>query len=84
MEARLTADPVDIRVKVADYAVSGDGTISTIGLGSCVAIVLHDSVAQVGGMAQTKLRGVKRVQWMFVFRAAAYNLIRLPRLLATG
>ena len=35
-------------------------------------------------MAQTKLRGVKRVQWMFVFQAAAYNLIRLPRLLAAG
>ena len=35
-------------------------------------------------MAQTKLRGVARVEWMFVFKAAAYNLIRLPRLLATG
>jgi transposase len=41
-------------------------------------------IKEVGGMAQTKLRGVKRVEWMFVFRAAAYNLIRLPRLLATG
>src|ERR1700760_1659395 len=41
-------------------------------------------IKQVGGMAQTKLRGVDRVQWMFVFKAAAYNLIRLPRLLATG
>ena len=29
-------------------------------------------------------RGVARVEWMFVFKAAAYNLIRLPRLLATG
>jgi hypothetical protein len=27
---------------------------------------------------------VERVEWMFVFKAAAYNLIRLPRLLATG
>jgi hypothetical protein len=35
-------------------------------------------------MAQTKLRGVKRVEWMFVLKAAAYNLVRLPRLLATG
>ena len=35
-------------------------------------------------MAQTKLRGVVRVEWMFVFKAAAYNLILLPRLLATG
>jgi len=41
-------------------------------------------IKQVGGMAQTKLRGVNRVEWMFVFKAAAYNLIRLPRLLATG
>jgi hypothetical protein len=32
----------------------------------------------------TKLRGVKRVEWAFVSKAAAYNLIRLPRLLATG
>jgi hypothetical protein len=41
-------------------------------------------IKEVGGMAQTKLRGVARVEWMFVFQAAAYNLIRLPRLLATG
>jgi len=43
-----------------------------------------DWIKQVGGMAQTKLRGVKRVELAFVFTAAAYNLIRLPRLLATG
>ena len=41
-------------------------------------------IKEVGGMAQTKLRGLERVEWMFVFKAAAYNLIRLPRLLATG
>ena len=41
-------------------------------------------IKEVGGMAQTKLHGVGRVEWMFVFKAAAYNLIRLPRLLATG
>jgi transposase len=41
-------------------------------------------IKTVGGMAQTKLRGLKRVGWMFTFKAAAYNLIRLPRLLATG
>jgi hypothetical protein len=35
-------------------------------------------------MAQAKLQGVKWVERMFVFKAAAYNLIRLPRLLATG
>jgi hypothetical protein len=30
-------------------------------------------------MAQTKRHGVKRIERMFVFKAAAYNLIRLPR-----
>jgi transposase len=41
-------------------------------------------IKEVGGMAQTKFRGQRRVGWMFTFKAAAYNLIRLPRLLATG
>jgi chemotaxis protein CheD len=50
-----TSNPTDIRVKVADYAVATDGMISTIGLGSCVAIVLHDPKAQVGGMAHVLL-----------------------------
>lgn len=45
----------DIRVKVADYAVAADGIISTIGLGSCVAIMLYDSSAHVGGMAHVLL-----------------------------
>ncbi len=35
-------------------------------------------------MAQTKFRGRARVGWMFMFKATAYNLIRLPRLLAIG
>ena len=34
------------------------------------------------GMRQTKFRGVARVGWAFNLAAAAYNLIRLPRLLA--
>jgi len=41
-------------------------------------------IKTVAGMAQTKFRGLARVGWMFQFRAAAYNLIRLPGLLATG
>jgi chemotaxis protein CheD len=45
----------EIRVKVADYAVAAEGTIATIGLGSCVAIVLHDAAGQVGGMAHVLL-----------------------------
>ncbi|HTL38158.1 MAG TPA: hypothetical protein VL326_33745 [Kofleriaceae bacterium] len=47
--------PCELRVKVADYAVAAAGTIVTIGLGSCVAIVLYDSDAHVGGMAHVLL-----------------------------
>ena len=45
-----------IRVNIADYAVSaGPITLATIGLGSCVAIVLHDAHAGVGAMAHVLL-----------------------------
>jgi chemotaxis protein CheD len=44
------------RVKVADFAVSrGEGIISTIGLGSCVAITIYDRQTRVGGMAHVLL-----------------------------
>ena len=46
----------DKRVKVADYAVARQtGRISTIGLGSCVAIALYDASAQVGALAHILL-----------------------------
>jgi hypothetical protein len=41
-------------------------------------------IKEVGGMAQTKFRGLPRVGWMFTLKATAYNLIRLSGLLATG
>jgi transposase len=41
-------------------------------------------IKEVGGMAQTKFRGLARVEWTFVLKAAAYDLVRLPRLLAAG
>ncbi|MEO9191987.1 MAG: IS5 family transposase [Acetobacteraceae bacterium] len=41
-------------------------------------------IKEVGAMAQTKFRGLPRVGWIFALKAAAYNLIRLPRLLTTG
>ncbi len=44
-----------IRVHVADYAVATTGTIATVGLGSCVAIILYDPVAKVGGLAHVLL-----------------------------
>jgi chemotaxis protein CheD len=43
-------------VKVAQAAVGGaEDTLVTLGLGSCVAIVLHDEGARVGGMAHILL-----------------------------
>ena len=46
----------DTRVKVADYAVRRGGhVITTIGLGSCVAIVLYDRDTQIGGLAHVLL-----------------------------
>ena len=38
----------------------------------------------VAGMQQTAHRGLARVGWMFQFKAAAYNLVRLPKLMPTG
>jgi hypothetical protein len=37
----------------------------------------------IGGQEQTKFRVCDRVGWAFAFTAAAYNLARLPKLLAT-
>ncbi|HWE43469.1 MAG TPA: chemotaxis protein CheD [Gemmatimonadaceae bacterium] len=43
-------------MKVADFAVGkGGGVLSTIGLGSCVAIAIYDRQARVGGMAHVLL-----------------------------
>ena len=43
-------------MKVADFAVGkGGGVLSTIGLGSCVAIVIYDKQTRVGGMAHVLL-----------------------------
>ena len=38
---------------------------------------------QVAGLAQVKLRGLARVDFAFVLGLAAYNLVRLPKLLAS-
>jgi len=35
----------------------------------------------IAGLRQTKHRGAARVGWMFTLAAAAYNLVRLPKLL---
>jgi hypothetical protein len=36
----------------------------------------------VGGLTQVKGRGLAKVRAVFVFALAAYNLVRLPKLLA--
>jgi chemotaxis protein CheD len=42
-------------VRVADWATAREGTIVTLGLGSCVAIVLHDAQSGAGGLAHVLL-----------------------------
>ena len=36
----------------------------------------------VGGLSQVKVRGLEKVRAVYVFGIAAYNLVRLPKLLA--
>ena len=39
-------------------------------------------IKTVAGQRKTRFRGIDRVGWAFAFSAAAYNLVRLPMLLA--
>ena len=39
---------------------------------------------EVAGLRRMRLRGLPRVRWAFTLRVAAYNLVRLPKLLETG
>jgi chemotaxis protein CheD len=46
----------EIIVRVADLNVGGpDDILTTVGLGSCVAIILHDTTARIGGLAHVLL-----------------------------
>ena len=38
----------------------------------------------IGGQRKTRYRGTPLVGWMFTLSAAAYNLIRLPKLLSAA
>ena len=38
----------------------------------------------VGGMRKIKLRGLRNVDWLFLFTAAAFNLWRIPKLQPAG
>lgn len=35
---------------------------------------------QTGGIKKVKLRGLDKVEWLFVFTCAAFNLLRIPKL----
>jgi IS5 family transposase len=39
---------------------------------------------EVAGLRRMRLRGLAKVDWAFTLRAAAYNLIRLPKLLGAA
>ena len=46
----------ELLVRVADLRIGvADDVLVTVGLGSCVAILLHDPTARVGGLAHTLL-----------------------------
>jgi len=73
----------EIIVRVADLrAGSGSEVLVTVGLGSCVAILLYDAVARVGGMAHVLLPspGLGRPDDA---NAAKFPQTALPRLLET-
>jgi chemotaxis protein CheD len=49
----------EVIVKVADWAAErGDGVLVTLGLGSCVAIMLHDAETKAGAMAHVLLPSI--------------------------
>ncbi|PYO72727.1 MAG: chemotaxis protein CheD [Gemmatimonadetes bacterium] len=49
----------EVIVKVADWAAErGDGVLVTLGLGSCVAIMLHDAQTNAGAMAHVLLPSI--------------------------
>lgn len=37
---------------------------------------------QIGGIRKVKLRGLDKIEWLFVFTCAAFNLLRIPKLRA--
>ena len=49
------AAPRESVVKVADWAADRSGVLVTLGLGSCVAIMVYDPEARVGAMAHVLL-----------------------------
>ncbi len=38
----------------------------------------------VVGLRQTRFRGLAKADWAFIFAAAAYNLVRIPKLIGAA
>lgn len=70
----------ELLVRVADLRIGvGDDVLVTVGLGSCVAILLHDAEARIGGLAHILLPSpsLSRVDG----NPAKYPQSAVPRLL---
>lgn len=68
------------RVRIAHHAVEkGRGHLMTVGLGSCVAIAIHDPMAKVGGLAHVLLPDAARGRT--VDNRARYAKTAVPLLL---
>ena len=54
-------DVTEVVVDIADFAVAGSGAVLvTAGLGSCVAVVLHDPSTGIAGLAHILLPSIGR------------------------
>ena len=70
----------------ADQGMSADarGDLFIADTGNSVIreITTSGIIKTVAGLRKTKLRGLPKVDWSFTFAAAAYNLVRAPKLIA--
>jgi hypothetical protein len=82
---------------IPDVAQNCNGRASAIGrrttrrAGSAISRRIRKKIEEdlgwiktVARQEKTKFRGCERVGWAFTFTAAAYNLMRLPKLLAVA
>ena len=78
-----------LMMKSRAASMTGVGLLYPNDLGACrkfLALTARQawrSTLCSGSGSKTRYRGLARVGWSFTFTAAAYNLIRLPKLLAT-
>ncbi len=64
----------EILVKMGDYAIAYEGTtLTTLGLGSCVGVVIYDRLSNVYGMAHVMLPDSKESQIKDLDRKALFS-----------